>query len=860
MDWGSNRMHTPPGSKTQRIHRSHGDVKRHAPSVETLDGEQCVQEERSLKESVLHHLHYTLARPRLEATEHDYYVALVHAIRERLIARWIRTQQRYLAENRKRVYYLSMEYLTGRTLSNALINLGLFETCTRELAELGIELDQLLAAEWEAGLGNGGLGRLAACLLDSMATLGLPACGYGIRYEFGIFHQKIENGYQVEMPDNWLRLGNPWEVARPEDTFQVQFYGTVRQIIDSSGRQQFQWVPGEDALAMAYDMPIPGYQSDTVNTLRLWAATSSHGFNLVDFNRGDYVAAVEELSRSRNISRVLYPNDNCFLGKELRLKQEYFLVSASLQDILRRYKRTHADLREFSDKIAIQLNDTHPTLAIPELMRILIDVEQLSWEDAWSTCVATFAYTNHTLLPEALEQWSVELLERVLPRHLQIIYEINSRFLQEVKHLHPGDIDRLRRMSLVVEGDNRSVRMSHLAVVGSHAVNGVSQLHSELLRRQVFRDFDEFFPERFCATTNGITPRRWLKLANPRLADLITEYIGDGWIRDLSQLESLANYAHNEELANKWQTVKRNNKLRLAKRIHDEQGIDISIDSLFDCHVKRVHEYKRQMLTLLHVIVMYNAIRAGNRDAHPPRTVLIAGKAAPGYDIARLMIKLINDVAEVVNHDPATRDFLKVVFLPNYNVSLAEVIFPATELSEQISTAGTEASGTGNMKAMLNGALTIGTLDGANIEILESVGDEHIFIFGMTAEEVERTRAQGQDPRAICRSIPALQDAVDMIASGFFSSGNPRTYQPLLDSIFEQGDRYMVFADFADYLACQQRVAATWRDPKQWTSKSIINVARAGRFSSDRTVLRYASQIWGLSVDGHPTVPQNPLS
>lgn len=820
---------------------------------ETLDGERCDREERSLKDSVLHHLHYTLARQRSEATEHDYYVALVHAVRERLIARWLRTQQRYLDENRKRVYYLSMEYLTGRTLSNALINLGLFETCTKELAELGINLDQLLATEWEAGLGNGGLGRLAACLLDSMATLGLPACGYGIRYEFGIFHQKIENGYQVEMPDNWLRLGNAWEVARPEDTYQVQFYGTVKELVDRNGRQQFEWVAGEDALAMAYDMPIPGFQSDTVNTLRLWAATSSHGFNLFYFNRGDYIAAVEELSRSRNISRVLYPNDNCFLGKELRLKQEYFLVSASLQDLIRRYKRTHTDLRHFSDKIAIQLNDTHPTLAIPELMRILIDIEQLSWDEAWAICVATFAYTNHTLLPEALEQWPVELLGRVLPRHLQIIYEINARFLRDVDHRYPGDVDRLRRMSLIAEGDTQRVRMSHLAIVGSHAVNGVSQLHSELLRRQVFRDFDEYFPARFCATTNGITPRRWLKLANPRLAQLITDYIGDTWVRDLAQLESLAHYAHNDELAKRWQAVKRQNKARLAERIRAEQGIDVDIDSLFDCHVKRVHEYKRQMLTLLHVIVMYNAIRAGQHHSFPARTVLIAGKAAPGYDIARLMIKLINDVGEVINHDPATKDFLKLVFLPNYNVSLAELVFPATELSEQISTAGTEASGTGNMKAMLNGALTIGTLDGANIEILEAVGDEHIFIFGKTAEEVEQTRSQGQDPWALCRSLPPLQAAIDMIASGFFSNGNPQTYQPILDSIFHRQDRYMILADFEDYQRCQRRVDALWQDPRNWTSKSIINVARAGRFSSDRTVLRYATQIWGMPVEGRST-------
>lgn len=802
----------------------------------------------SLRDSLLRHLHCSLAKDRFSATTHDCYVALVYAVREHLVARWLRTQQRYYSEDSKRVYYLSMEYLTGRTLANSLINLGLLEQSREELADLGLNLDDLIAAESEAGLGNGGLGRLAACLLDSMATLGLPAYGYGIRFEYGIFKQKIENGCQVESPDNWLRFGNPWEIARPEDLYDVHFGGHVRELQDRHGRQQYEWVANEDVTAMAYDMPVPGYRNDTVNTLRVWAADSSHGFNLEYFNRGDFIAAVEQTSRSKSISRILYPNDNVFSGKELRLKQEYFFVSASLQDIVRRYKKTRDTFDEFADKVAIQLNDTHPALAIPELMRILVDVEQLGWDEAWDITVDTFGYTNHTLLPEALEEWPVELLQLILPRHLQIIHEINHRFLKSVKRQHPGDVARLQRMSLISDDDEQRVRMSHLAVVGSHAVNGVSKLHSNLLRSRLFVDFDEFYPWRFCSTTNGITPRRWLKMANPSLAELITGVIGDEWVRDLSHLEKLTTCVADPELAERWAEVKRLNKRRLAAYIRAEQGIEVSVDSIFDCQVKRIHEYKRQLLNVLHVISLYNRIRERRQELHVPRTVIIAGKAAPGYAIARMIIKLIHAVADVVNHDPRVDDQLKIVFLPNYNVSLAEQIIPATDLSEQISTAGTEASGTGNMKCMLNGALTIGTLDGANIEIQEAVGDENIFIFGKTAEQVEQAIAGDYDPWAVYEREPDLHLAIDMIRNGFFASGDETAFQPLLNEVFRSNDRYLVLADFPDYVACQEEVARAYLDQDLWTRRSIINTARSGRFSSDRTVLTYARDIWGLDV------------
>ncbi|MGI9429783.1 MAG: glycogen/starch/alpha-glucan family phosphorylase, partial [Bythopirellula sp.] len=638
----------------------------------------------TLRDSLLHQLHCTLAKDQFSATTHDYYVALVYAIREQLTPHWLQTQQRYYQEDKKRVYYLSMEYLTGRALSNSLLNLGRLEQARADLAEIGLNLDELIDAEAEAGLGNGGLGRLAACLLDSLATLGLPVYGYGIRYQYGIFQQQIDHGQQVETPDNWLRFGNPWEIARPEDLYRVQFGGDVRLLHDSQGRLQHEWVSDEDVTAAAYDVPITGCCNHTVNTLRLWSAESLNGFNLKFFNQGDYIAAVEQTSRSRSISRVLYPDDTMFSGKELRLKQEYFFVSASLQDIVRRYKKTRRTFDEFPNKVAIQLNDTHPALAIPELMRILVDLEQLGWEEAWDIAVATFGYTNHTLLPEALEEWPVHLLQRLLPRNLQIIHEINHRFLQSVKRSYPGDIDRLRRMSLINEDGEQRVRMAHLAVVGSHAVNGVSKLHSDLLRDRLFRDFDQFYPSRLRPITNGITPRRWLRLANPLLSELISEFIGDTWLHELSHLEELENHLDNPEFIERWSHVKRENKRRLARYIRAEQGIHVSVDSMFDGQVKRFHEYKRQLMNILHVVALYNRIRHGEQTDLVPRTVLISGKAAPGYAIARSIVKLLHEVLEVVNHDPLIGDQLKVVFLPNYNVSLAEKIMPAVELSQQI--------------------------------------------------------------------------------------------------------------------------------------------------------------------------------
>ena len=805
----------------------------------------------SLGESLLHHLHFSLAKDEHSATRHDYYRSLVMALRENLIGRWLKTQQRYYKENRKRVYYLSLEFLTGRTLANSLINLGLLEECRNSLPELGLDLDDLIAAEAEAGLGNGGLGRLAACLLDSMATLGIPAYGYGIRYEYGIFQQRIENGSQVEAPDNWLRFGNPWEIIRPEDVYTVRLGGSVRELDDPFGCRQHEWFGGEEVLAMAYDTPVPGYCSETVNTLRLWAAESSQGFNLEHFNRGDYIAAVEETSRSKSISRVLYPNDNVFSGKELRLKQEYFFVSASLQDIVRRYKKTQTTFDQFPDLVAIQLNDTHPSLAIPELMRILVDLEHLRWEEAWELTVATFGYTNHTLLPEALEEWPVTLLERVVPRHLQIICEINHRFLRTVRRQHPGDVERCRRMSIIAEDGEKRVRMSHLAVVGSHVVNGVSKLHSSLIRSGLFRDFDELYPWRFCSSTNGITPRRWLKMANPELSRVISDQIGDEYVRDLCQLERLLSHVDNDDFAAQWKAAREINKRRLASHIRSELDVNVNLDSLFDCQIKRIHEYKRQLLNVLHIVALYNRIRAGGAHNDVPRTKVIAGKAAPGYAQAKMIINLIHAVAEVVNHDPRVNDLLKVVFLPNYNVSLAELIIPACDLSEQISTAGTEASGTGNMKAMLNGGLTIGTLDGANIEIQEAVGEENIFIFGLTSEEVSAAKSAEYDPQDVYAQQPALREAVDMIRGGFFSDGDPSTFEPLLEPLIQDRDPYMVFADFADYVSCQDKVARAYLDVRGWVHKSIVNVARAGRFSSDRTVLTYARDIWGLGGDDH---------
>lgn len=800
----------------------------------------------SLELSFVNHLEFSLAKDEYSATDLDCFKSLALVARDRLIERWVETQQTYYRKGAKRVYYLSMEFLIGRLLQYALINLGLGENVEKAMQELGYRVEELQELESEAGLGNGGLGRLAACFMDSMATLELPAYGYGIRYEYGIFSQKIENGYQQEAPDSWLRYGNPWEIARPEYVCPVKFYGKVKPYTNAEGRLQFDWVDTDNVLAMPYDIPIPGYQNNTVNNLRLWAAKSSHEFNLDYFNHGDYERAMFDKIESETITRVLYPRDDIFEGKELRLKQEYFLVSATLQDILRRFKKTHTDkdgLSQFPDKVAIQLNDTHPSLGIPELMRILVDSERLGWEEAWDITVRTFGFTNHTVLPEALEKWPVRLIETVLPRHLQIIHEINRRFLDDIRSRYSNDEDRVRRMSLIEEGAEKKVRMAQMAIVGSHSVNGVSQLHSELLQKQVFKDFYDISPDKFNNKTNGITQRRWLKVCNPFLSKLITEYIGDGWITDLYALRKLADFADDKAFQKNWQQAKRENKKKLMSYIQNTQNLAINIDSIFDCQAKRIHEYKRQLLNALHAITLYNRINADPKKQFVPRTILFSGKAAPGYFNAKLIIKLINSIAERVNRDETVNDRLKVIFVPDYSVSLAEKLIPAADLSEQISMAGTEASGTGNMKFALNGALTIGTLDGANIEICEEVGAENIFIFGLKADEVVSLRRSGYAPRDYYSSNPELKKAIDMIASGFFSSDEPQLYAPLVDSLLSN-DPYMVLADFADYVKCQEKVSEVYRDRNLWTKMSILNTANMGKFSSDRTIHEYAKEIW----------------
>jgi len=798
----------------------------------------------TLQKSFIRHLKYSLAKDEYSATKNDRYKSIVFTTRDRLVQRWIDTQQAYYNQDAKRVYYLSLEFLMGRTLGNSLINIGLYENAFRALIDIGYNLEELREIEWDAGLGNGGLGRLAACFMDSMATLQLPGYGYGIRYEYGIFFQQIVNGYQVEIPDNWLRYGNTWEFERPEYLYPINFYGRVKQYYDENNIFKNEWIDTEQIMAMAYDTPVPGYNNNTVNTLRLWSAKSSREFDLNYFNHGDYQRAVSDKDQSEIISKVLYPNDNVFEGKELRLKQEYFFVSASLQDILRRYKKAHDSFTEFSDKAAIQLNDTHPAIAIPELMRLLIDIEGVDWDTAWDITVKTFGYTNHTILPEALENWPVTLMERLLPRHIQIIYEINRRFLEKIQEAYPGDTARMARMSIIEEGQDRKVRMAYLAIVGSHSVNGVAALHTEIIKNQLFRDFYDLWPEKFNNKTNGITQRRWLKLCNPKLAGLITDKIGSEWITDLNMLKKLIPFADDESFQKEWRNVKKQNKKFLAEYIWTHTKIKVNTDSLFDCHIKRMHEYKRQLLNTLHVITLYNRIVSGSDKPFVPRTVIFGAKAAPGYYFAKLVIKLINSVAQIINNDPAVEDKLKVIFLRNYCVSNAEKIIPAADLSEQISTAGTEASGTGNMKFALNGALTIGTLDGANIEIREEVGSDNIFIFGLTADQVLKTRFSGYNPRHFYETNPELKKAIDMINSGFFSPGEPDLFKPIMDTILAHNDHYRLMIDYEPYIKCQEIISETFKDKRLWTKLSILNTANIGKFSSDRTINEYANEIW----------------
>ena len=786
-----------------------------------------------------HRMMYSIAKDAHTASEFDVYQGLAFAVRDRLMERWFSTQSTYYHQDAKRVYYLSLEFLMGRALLNNVVNLGAEDAYSRAMGELGFRLEGITEQEWDAGLGNGGLGRLAACILDAAATLELPFYGYGIRYEYGIFYQKIIDGQQAEYPDGWLRYGNPWEIQRPDAIFPVRFHGRTQGHFDADGRYRVEWLDTQDVWAMAYDTPIAGYRNGTVNTLRLWSAKSSREFDLARFNSGQYVRAVEDKTISENISKVLYPADDQSAGKELRLKQQYFFVSATLQDVVRRFKKRPSwRWEDLPDKVAVQMNDTHPALVVPELMRVLLDQEGLEWDLAWALTQQVCAYTNHTILPEAMEVWPMELWRNLLPRHAEIVEEIDRRFRLTVRERYPFDDAKLQRLAIVDNG--HSVRMANLAIVGSHSVNGVAQLHTDILKASTFREMDELFPGRLNNKTNGITPRRWLLKCNPGLAGLVTEAIGEGWIRDLDALRDLERFATDASFQERWTRVKRANKEALATWAGQSLDASLDPDFLFDVQVKRIHEYKRQLLNLLHVATLWNRLRDG-RDAGVPRAVMIGGKAAPAYWVAKNIIHLTNAMAQAIQADPATQGRLSLAFLPNYRVSLAELVFPAAELSEQISTAGTEASGTGNMKAALNGALTIGTLDGANIEIKDEVGEANIFIFGHTAEDIVRLRDSGYRPGDWTQGNPELGGAIETISTldgGRFQS---------LGQILRDSDHYFHCADYASYLEGQERVSTTYADPTEWARRSILNVAGMGKFSIDRTVREYARDIWNAA-------------
>lgn len=808
--------------------------------------DQEKSEKFSLRTQFAEHLEFDLVKDKFTVTPSDAYYSLSLSIRDKLVRAWLRTQQKYKEEDVKRVYYLSLEFLMGRLLGNALINLDFYDECYNILKEDGYNLENVRDLEPDMGLGNGGLGRLAACFLDSMATLGLPAFGYGIRYEYGIFKQEIENGYQAEKPDHWLSYGNPWEVMRRELTYRVKYYGNVVTEADAKGNLKFKWLNTQDVLAVAYDIPVPGYHIDTVNNLRLWAAKSTHEFSFEEFNSGNYMAAVESKNISENISKVLYPNDTITSGKFLRLRQQYFFVSATLQDIIRKYKINHTNYDKFAEKTAIQLNDTHPVIAIPELMRILIDEENLSWEYAWNITTNTFGYTNHTVVPEALEEWAVPIMETLLPRHLQIIYEINRRFLLEVRKTYTTDERIIADLSIIKEGPTKAIRMSNLAIVGSHSINGVAELHTEILKTIIFPHFYKIYPEKFNNVTNGITPRRWLKKCNPLLSGIINDKIGEGWVKDLDELKKLENYLEDKDFRDYWKSSKWLNKNLLIRYIEKEHNVKINPESIFDVQVKRFHEYKRQLLNVFHVITLYNRIKDEPNKDYVPRTVIFGGKAAPAYFIAKLVIKLINSIADVINNDPDVNDRLKVVFLKNYGVSLAEKIIPATDLSEQISTAGFEASGTGNMKFALNGALTIGTMDGANVEMLEEVGKDNIFIFGLLADEVIKLKSNNYNPRAYYEENQDLKRVIDMLQNDFFNRNEPGIFRPFTDALLNV-DYYCMMADYASYIKTQDEVSRLYADSDAWVKKSILNVARMGKFSSDRSIMEYAKKIWKVS-------------
>ena len=804
-------------------------------------------DKKAVDEDFLRYYNRTLGRDKQHCTSHYLYEALAYTVRDRLMERWKETRYAYEEKGARRTCYLSLEFLMGRSLSNAMLNLGINDVVTRVLYDYGIELEEVEDAEHDAGLGNGGLGRLVACFLDSCATLQLPVLGYGLRYEYGMFRQELDNGHQIEEPDHWLRDGNPWEMERPEHTQRIHFGGRTEFYKDENGAMRMRWVDTHDVLAVPYDIPVPGFRNDTVNSLRLWKSTATDEFDLDEFNAGDYAEAVQSKNDAEHITMVLYPNDASENGKELRLRQQYFLASASLKDVLRRWIGLHGkNFDELADKHCFQLNDTHPSVAVAELMRLLVDEHRFDWDRAWDIVSRTMAYTNHTLLPEALEKWSVQMFQSMLPRLLEIIYEINARFLAQAAQRWPGDTDRLRRVSIIEEGDTPMVRMAHLAIVGSYSVNGVAELHSQLLKEGLFRDFFELWPNKFNNKTNGVTQRRWLAMCNPGLSELINERIGDRWITRLEQLRELTPHADDNELQQRWREVKLANKQRLADMVERDTGVKIATSAMFDVQVKRIHEYKRQLLNTLHVIHLYNRIKRGDTDNWTQRCVLIGGKAAPGYAMAKSIIKLISNVANVINADPDVGDLLKVVFLPNYRVSAMEVICPGADLSEQISTAGKEASGTGNMKFMMNGAITIGTLDGANIEILEEVGDENFFLFGLSAEQVAETRRDYR-PWDIIAADEDLNAVMQLLKCGHFNQFEKNLFNGIIDSVTSADDPWLTAADFRSFVDTQELVSRAYREQKRWTRMSILNTANSGKFSTDRTMLEYNSDIWHLS-------------
>ena len=822
---------------------SNGDI-----SPELTQMPPLGMDDKTIGDDFQRYFSHTLGRDKRCNSRHYPYAALVFALRDRLMERWKATRETHEDLDCKRAHYMSLEFLMGRALGNAILNLGLEKETEAALNRFGIDLEEMIDAEHDAGLGNGGLGRLAACFLDSCATLQLPVVGYGIRYEYGMFRQKIDNGFQVEEPDHWLRDGNPWEIERPEFTQRVQFGGHTERYVDAQGTTRVRWVNTHDVVAIPYDVPIPGYRNETVNTLRLWKAAATDEFNLDEFNAGSYPESVATKNAAEHITMVLYPNDASENGKELRLRQQYFLAAASLHDVLRRWIRDHGkDFEEFAEKNCFQLNDTHPTIAVAELMRQLMDEQFMEWDEAWEITTKTMAYTNHTLLPEALEKWPVRLFSQLLPRLLEIIYEINARFLNEVSQRWPGDTERLQRMSIVEEGGEQQLRMAYLAIVGSYSVNGVAELHSQLLKEGLFHDFYQLWPQKFNNKTNGVTQRRWLAWCNPTLRDLLNETIGEAWVTDLKQIDKLTPFAENAKFRKKWREVKQLNKQRLAEMVENDCGVEFNTNAIFDVQVKRIHEYKRQLLNILHVIHLYNRIKRGDTENWVPRCVLIGGKAAPGYMLAKRIIKLINSVANVVNNDPAVGDLLKVAFIPDYRVSAMEIICPATDLSEQISTAGKEASGTGNMKFMMNGAITIGTLDGANIEIREEAGEDNFFLFGHTASEVEELR-RNYDPASIIENDNDLKQVLHLLECGHFNQFMPGLFDDIINSVRSPHDPWVVAADFRSYVDAQQRAAEAYQDTEHWTRMSIINTAKSGKFSTDRTMQEYNQDIWQLET------------